>query len=148
MRYWGWRWSRRRPATRRWRRRRHRVPPLPQLQFGPPGAPRHRRAARAPLDDGDDLRLLQRRRPLQRVPPVPPRRLPHHPLRAARAAPDGGGRGAPPDSPPPRPLPERLEQLETAGIVERRLTPSRPPHTEYTLTPRGERVAQAVAGLL
>jgi DNA-binding HxlR family transcriptional regulator len=48
----------------------------------------------------------------------------------------------------PTTLSDRLEQLETAGIVERRLVPGRPPHTEYTLTPRGERVAQAVAGLL
>jgi len=48
----------------------------------------------------------------------------------------------------PTTLSERLEQLEAAGIVERRLVPGRPPHTEYTLTPRGERVARAVAGLL
>jgi DNA-binding HxlR family transcriptional regulator len=48
----------------------------------------------------------------------------------------------------PTTLSERLEQLEQAGIVERRLVPGRPPHTEYTLTPRGERTARAVAGLL
>jgi DNA-binding HxlR family transcriptional regulator len=48
----------------------------------------------------------------------------------------------------PTTLSERLEQLEAAGIVERRLVPGRPPHTEYTLTPRGERVAQALKGLL
>ncbi|HYG96584.1 MAG TPA: helix-turn-helix domain-containing protein, partial [Solirubrobacterales bacterium] len=48
----------------------------------------------------------------------------------------------------PTTLSERLEQLEAAGIVERRLVPGRPPHTEYTLTPRGARIAQAVAGLL
>jgi DNA-binding HxlR family transcriptional regulator len=48
----------------------------------------------------------------------------------------------------PTTLSERLEQLEQAGIVERHLVPGRPPHTEYTLTPRGERVARAVAGLL
>jgi DNA-binding HxlR family transcriptional regulator len=48
----------------------------------------------------------------------------------------------------PTTLSERLEQLEAAGIVERHLVPGRPPHTEYTLTPRGERVAAAVAGLL
>jgi DNA-binding HxlR family transcriptional regulator len=48
----------------------------------------------------------------------------------------------------PTTLSERLEQLEAAGIVERHLVPGRPPHTEYTLTPRGKRVAQAVAGLL
>lgn len=48
----------------------------------------------------------------------------------------------------PTTLSERLEQLEEAGIVERRLVPGRPPHTEYTLTPRGARLAEAVAGLL
>src|ERR1700749_1907823 len=48
----------------------------------------------------------------------------------------------------PTTLSERLEQLEAAGIVERHPVSSRPPHTEYALTPRGERVAQAVAGLL
>jgi DNA-binding HxlR family transcriptional regulator len=48
----------------------------------------------------------------------------------------------------PTTLSERLEQLEAAGIVERRLVPGRPPHTEYTLTPRGEQLARAVAGLL
>jgi DNA-binding HxlR family transcriptional regulator len=48
----------------------------------------------------------------------------------------------------PTTLSERLEQLEVAGIVERRLIPGRPPHTEYTLTERGERIARAVAGLL
>ena len=48
----------------------------------------------------------------------------------------------------PTTLSDRLEQLESAGIVERRLVPGRPPHTEYTLTPRGEELARAVAGLL
>ena len=48
----------------------------------------------------------------------------------------------------PTTLSERLEQLEAAGIVERRLVSGRPPHTEYTLTARGQRIAQAVAGLL
>jgi len=48
----------------------------------------------------------------------------------------------------PTTLSDRLEQLEQAGIVERHLVPGRPPHTEYTLTARGERVARAVAGLL
>ena len=37
----------------------------------------------------------------------------------------------------PTTLSERLEQLEAAGIVERRLVPGRPPHTEYTLTAAG-----------
>jgi DNA-binding HxlR family transcriptional regulator len=48
----------------------------------------------------------------------------------------------------PTTLSERLEQLERAGIVERKLVPGRPPHTEYELTARGTRLAQAVAGLL
>jgi DNA-binding HxlR family transcriptional regulator len=48
----------------------------------------------------------------------------------------------------PTTLSERLEQLEAAGIVERTLVPGRPPHTEYTLTPRGAQLAEAVAGLL
>ena len=48
----------------------------------------------------------------------------------------------------PTTLSDRLEQLERAGIVERALVPGRPPHSEYTLTPRGARLAEAVAGLL
>jgi DNA-binding HxlR family transcriptional regulator len=48
----------------------------------------------------------------------------------------------------PTTLSERLDQLEQAGIVERHLVPGRPPHTEYTLTSRGLRIAEAVAGLL
>lgn len=48
----------------------------------------------------------------------------------------------------PTTLSERLDQLEQAGIVERHLVPGRPPHTEYTLTARGQRIAAAVAGLL
>src|SRR5919106_3480700 len=48
----------------------------------------------------------------------------------------------------PTPLSERLDQLETAGIVERKLVPGRPPHSEYRLTPTGKRLASAVAGLL
>ena len=48
----------------------------------------------------------------------------------------------------PTTLSERLEQLEQAGIVERKLIPGRPPHAEYRLTPNGKRVASAVASLL
>ena len=48
----------------------------------------------------------------------------------------------------PTTLSERLDQLEKAGVVERRLVPGRPPHSEYRLTKRGERLAAAVAGLL
>ena len=48
----------------------------------------------------------------------------------------------------PTTLSERLDQLEKAGIVERDLIPGRPPHAEYRLTPKGERLASAVSGLL
>jgi DNA-binding HxlR family transcriptional regulator len=48
----------------------------------------------------------------------------------------------------PTTLSERLEQLEAAGIVERKLVPGRPPHAEYGLTRRGKRLAVAVAGVL
>ena len=48
----------------------------------------------------------------------------------------------------PTTLSDRLEQLEAAGIVERRVVDGRPPHAEYVLTRRGEQVALAVAGLL
>ncbi len=48
----------------------------------------------------------------------------------------------------PTTLSERLDQLEAARIVERHLVAGRPPHTEYVLTPRGKRLASAVAGLL
>jgi len=48
----------------------------------------------------------------------------------------------------PTTLSERLDQLEKAGVVERTLVPGRPPHSEYRLTARGERLAAAVAGLL
>ena len=48
----------------------------------------------------------------------------------------------------PTTLSDRLEQLEEAGLVERRTVAGRPPHTEYLLTDRGERVAHVVTGLL
>lgn len=48
----------------------------------------------------------------------------------------------------PTTLSDRLERLRAAGIVERRLVEGRPPHAEYRLTPRGERLAAAVADLL
>jgi len=69
------------------------------------------------------LRLLQRRRTLQRVSPVT-------------------------SGVSPTTLSERLEQLEAAGIVKRDLVSGRPPHAEYRLTAKGKRVASAVAGLL
>lgn len=48
----------------------------------------------------------------------------------------------------PTTLSDRLDQLESAGIVERRLIPGRPPHAEYRLTATGKRLAEAVSGLL
>jgi DNA-binding HxlR family transcriptional regulator len=48
----------------------------------------------------------------------------------------------------PTTLSDRLEQLEAAGIVERRLVSGRPPHAEYRLTATGKRLASAVSGLL
>jgi DNA-binding HxlR family transcriptional regulator len=48
----------------------------------------------------------------------------------------------------PTTLSERLDQLEKAGVVERTLVAGRPPHSEYRLTSRGKRIAQAVRGLL
>jgi DNA-binding HxlR family transcriptional regulator len=48
----------------------------------------------------------------------------------------------------PTTLSDRLEQLEAAGIFERRLVPGRPPHAEYRLTANGRRLAAAVTGLL
>jgi DNA-binding HxlR family transcriptional regulator len=48
----------------------------------------------------------------------------------------------------PTTLSDRLDQLESAGIVERRLVPGRPPHSEYRLTATGRRLAAAVSGLL
>jgi DNA-binding HxlR family transcriptional regulator len=48
----------------------------------------------------------------------------------------------------PTTLSERLEQLEGAGVVERRLVPGRPPHAEYRLTTKGRHLAAAVTGLL
>ncbi len=48
----------------------------------------------------------------------------------------------------PTTLSDRLEQLEEAGIVERRTVAGRPPYTEYALTDRGRQIALAVAALL
>ena len=48
----------------------------------------------------------------------------------------------------PTTLSDRLDQLESAGIVERSLIPGRPPHAEYRLTATGRRLAAAVTGLL
>src|SRR2546429_4079407 len=48
----------------------------------------------------------------------------------------------------PTTLSERLEQLESAGIVRRELVSGRPPHAEYRLTAKGKRLAAAVGGPL
>jgi DNA-binding HxlR family transcriptional regulator len=48
----------------------------------------------------------------------------------------------------PTTLSERLERLEDAGVLERRLVPGRPPHAEYGLTAKGKRLAATVTGLL
>ena len=48
----------------------------------------------------------------------------------------------------PTTLSERLEQLEAARDRRAAPGPRPPPHTEYALTRRGERLALAVAGLL
>lgn len=48
----------------------------------------------------------------------------------------------------PTTLSDRLDALEQAGIIERRLVHGRPPHSEYRLTERGARLAEAVQGLL
>jgi DNA-binding HxlR family transcriptional regulator len=44
-------------------------------------------------------------------------------------------------------LTQTLRQLERDGIVVRQVFPVVPPHTEYTLTPLGETLIDAVRGL-
>ena len=48
---------------------------------------------------------------------------------------------------PPRTLAQRLADLEDAGLLERRIVDSRPPHVEYLLTPRGRRLKTVVDAL-
>lgn len=48
---------------------------------------------------------------------------------------------------PPRTLVQRLSELEQAGVLERRVTPSRPPQVEYRLTADGRQLAEIVHGL-
>ena len=51
---------------------------------------------------------------------------------------------------PPTTLSARLDELEAAGVLERRVIDARPPRTEYTLTERGRRLSDlldALAGL-
>ena len=40
-------------------------------------------------------------------------------------------------APPPKLLSERLQRLESAGLVERSIYSERPPRVEYKLTPKG-----------
>ena len=49
---------------------------------------------------------------------------------------------------PPRTLAARLQELEEAGILERRVLDTRPPRAEYRLTDFGRRVGKVAAGLL
>jgi len=49
---------------------------------------------------------------------------------------------------PPRTLAARLQELEQAGILERRVLDARPPRVEYRLTDVGRRVGKVAAGLL
>src|SRR3954463_2317683 len=48
----------------------------------------------------------------------------------------------------PTTLSDRLDQLESAGIVERRLIPGRPPQPGAPRPPPGKGLARAVWGLL
>ena len=48
----------------------------------------------------------------------------------------------------PRALAQRLQELEDAGILERRVIDDRPPRVEYRLTDAGRRIAQRVAALV
>jgi DNA-binding HxlR family transcriptional regulator len=49
---------------------------------------------------------------------------------------------------PPRTLAARLQELEQAGNLERRVLDARPPRVEYRLTDFGRRVGKTAAGLL
>jgi DNA-binding HxlR family transcriptional regulator len=48
---------------------------------------------------------------------------------------------------PPRTLAARLTELEEAGMLERRVFDSRPPHVEYRLTEPGRRLCYVVEAL-
>ena len=48
---------------------------------------------------------------------------------------------------PPRTLAQRLTELEEAGLLERTVTPSRPPRVEYRLTPQGLRLKATIDAL-
>ncbi|MDQ3992977.1 MAG: helix-turn-helix transcriptional regulator [Actinomycetota bacterium] len=48
---------------------------------------------------------------------------------------------------PPRTLAVRLAELESAGVLERRIFDARPPRVEYRLTERGRRLGAIVDAL-
>ena len=48
---------------------------------------------------------------------------------------------------PPTTLSARLDELEAAGVLERRVVDARPPRTEYTLTERGRRLSALLDAL-
>ena len=48
---------------------------------------------------------------------------------------------------PPATLAARLADLETAGLLERRVLHTRPPRTEYVLSPEGRRLAPLLEAL-
>ena len=49
---------------------------------------------------------------------------------------------------PPRTLAARLTELAEAGLLERRVLPTRPPGVEYRITERGRELAAVVRTLL
>ena len=51
------------------------------------------------------------------------------------------------DGIPPRTLAARLNELEEAGVLERRVIDSRPPRVEYRLTEAGRRLRYVVEAL-
>jgi DNA-binding HxlR family transcriptional regulator len=48
---------------------------------------------------------------------------------------------------PPRTLAQRLQELEEAGVLERRVIDARPPRVEYRLTDAGRRLRALVRAL-
>jgi DNA-binding HxlR family transcriptional regulator len=48
---------------------------------------------------------------------------------------------------PPRTLAQRLTELEQAGILERHVVDSRPPRSEYVLTPLGRKLRALMEAL-
>ncbi len=48
---------------------------------------------------------------------------------------------------PPTTLSARLDELEEAGVLERRVIDSRPPRTEYTLTAKGRQLSALLDAL-